>query len=98
MRSRIAEHAKWLIEEQKLNRKNKWIDVDVWTVWLSRVDVLRREAKEGGRIQDARDEDTVSIEDGTDLEDIPLPLDLARRTKKLAAVTVVLSYCWAQAC
>ena len=95
---RIAEHAKWLIEEQKLNRKNKWIDVDVWTVWLRRAEALRREAKETGRTQGARGGDTVNLEDDMDLEDIPLPPDPARRTKNFATVAVVLFYCWAQAC
>ncbi|TBU48316.1 hypothetical protein BD309DRAFT_854147 [Dichomitus squalens] len=87
VRSRIAEHAKWLIEEQKLNNKNKWIDVDIWTAWLGRVGHLRREAKEAGRVFGVWDGADVSLEDDTDLEDLPRRPNPARRKSKPATKT-----------
>lgn len=84
--SRIAEHAEWLIHEQSMDSMGKWIDVDVWTAWLRRVDRWRRAARESGRSFGVWDGDGVDIEDYMSVDNLPLPPDPAKRKKKAAKV------------
>lgn len=88
--SRIAEHAEWLIHEQSMDNMGKWIDVEVWSVWLRRLDRWRRTARESGRSFGNWDEVEVDIEGEMDVDDLSLPPDPTKRKKKAAKVIAFL--------
>ncbi|KAI0735151.1 hypothetical protein C8Q76DRAFT_791724 [Earliella scabrosa] len=64
IRSKIAEHAEWLVQDHQQRRMGKYFDVDVWEHWLPKVERMRKKAAASGRRfgvfdgrQDAMDRD-----------------------------------------
>lgn len=88
--SRVAEHAEWLIHEQSMDSMGKWINIDVWTAWLHRMDRWRRAARMSGRSFGVWDGDEVDIEDNMSVDDLPLPPDPTKHKKKAAKVMTSL--------
>ncbi len=85
VRSKIAEHAEWLIQITQEKRFDKLFDVDVWKGWLHKVRRWRREAASAGRHFGTYQGSTglpVPIEDVMEVDDLPLIHPFNKPTSK----------------
>lgn len=85
VRSKIAEHAEWLIQITQEKRFDKLFDVDVWKGWLHKVRRWRQEAASAGRHFGTYQGSTglpVPIEDVMEVDDLPLIHPFNKPTSK----------------